>query len=71
MVVLVSQASAVHCRPWETGSDHISPISRNHSEMVKFRARDEEYYKVIGILEDWASRAKIRHPQPEDCSQSR
>ncbi len=60
--VLVTQFSAVHCRHWEIGAEHVSAISRNHSEMVKFKAEDEEYAKVCGIIKAFAKRAKIRKP---------
>lgn len=48
--VLVSKASATHCRPWENGSQDICAIDRTHSEMVKFGPEDHEYEKALGRI---------------------
>lgn len=61
---LVTKSSATRCRPWEDGPEHICPISRSHSDMVKFREHDEEYDKVAQRLSGLARRAVergIRH----------
>lgn len=55
--VLVSKASATHCRPWENGPEHICAINRTHSEMVKFAQEDPEYNKVLGRIKSLAQRA--------------
>lgn len=60
--VLVTQASAINCRRWETGSAYICPISRNHSDMVKFEEEDEEYEKVRGRIRNIVRKAKIHPP---------
>ncbi|KAJ4856987.1 hypothetical protein T069G_07884 [Trichoderma breve] len=55
--VLVSKASATHCRPWEDGPEHICAINRTHSEMVKFSQEDSEYEKVLGRIKSLTRRA--------------
>ncbi|KAH0491908.1 hypothetical protein TgHK011_003310 [Trichoderma gracile] len=55
--VLVSKASATHCRPWENGPEHTCAIHRTHSEMVKFADQDPEYDKVLGRIASLATRA--------------
>ncbi|PTB77013.1 hypothetical protein M440DRAFT_1438697 [Trichoderma longibrachiatum ATCC 18648] len=55
--VLVSKASATHCRPWENGPEHTCAIHRTHSEMVKFADQDPEFDKVLGRINSLASRA--------------
>ncbi|KAL7934394.1 ankyrin repeat-containing domain protein [Trichoderma chlorosporum] len=69
--VLVSKASATHCRPWEDGPEHICAINRAHSEMVKFAEGDPEYDKVLGRINSLAQRAIIarRSPLLPDLSQ--
>ncbi|KAH7012721.1 uncharacterized protein B0I36DRAFT_256250 [Microdochium trichocladiopsis] len=54
---LVTKTSATHCRPWEDGTEHMCPISRSHSEMVKFGEHDAEYDKVVQRLARLAGRA--------------
>ncbi|KAF3057728.1 Ankyrin repeat domain-containing protein 50 [Trichoderma lentiforme] len=62
--VLVSKASATHCRPWEDGPEHICAINRTHSEMVKFSQEDSEYEKVLGRIKSLTRRAiKTRRKQ--------
>lgn len=60
LACLVTKASATHCRPWEDRPEHICPISRSHSEMVKFGEHDAEYDKVVQILAGLARRAMER-----------
>ena len=55
--VLVSKASATHCRPWENGPEHTCAIHRTHSEMVKFADEDPEYDKVLGRIDSLVRRA--------------
>ncbi|KAL7910421.1 ankyrin repeat-containing domain protein [Trichoderma velutinum] len=55
--VLVSKASATHCRPWENGPEHICAINRTHSELVKFTQDDPEYDRVLGRIKSLAQRA--------------
>ncbi|KAK7409433.1 hypothetical protein QQX98_008394 [Neonectria punicea] len=54
---LVTKSSATHCRSWEEGPEHMCPISRSHSEMVKFAEHDAEYDKVVQRLAGLARRA--------------
>ncbi|KAL6826497.1 hypothetical protein V8C40DRAFT_244386 [Trichoderma camerunense] len=55
--VLVSKASATHCRPWENTAEHICAINRTHSEMVKFGQEDPEYDRVLGRIRSLVQRA--------------
>lgn len=55
--VLVTKSSATHCRPWETGPEHICAIQRSHSDMVKFGPQDDEYDKAVGVISSLARRA--------------
>ncbi|OTA02427.1 hypothetical protein A9Z42_0027950 [Trichoderma parareesei] len=55
--ILVSKASATHCRPWESGPEHTCAIHRTHSDMVKFADQDPEYDKVLGRIASLAKRA--------------
>jgi len=54
---LVTKSSATHCRHWEDGPEHLCPIARTHSEMVKFGTHDNEYEKVLQRLIGLARRA--------------
>ncbi|KAL7916598.1 hypothetical protein GGI35DRAFT_46526 [Trichoderma velutinum] len=49
--VLVSKSSATHCREWENGPQFICAINRSHSEMVKFGPEDDEYEKVVELVQ--------------------
>ncbi|KAK6449817.1 hypothetical protein FP744_10006067 [Trichoderma asperellum] len=44
--VLIMKSSAIHCRPWENGAEHICAINRTHSEMVKFGPYDPDYDNI-------------------------
>ncbi|PKK53500.1 hypothetical protein CI102_1943 [Trichoderma harzianum] len=55
--VVVSKASATHCRPWEDRPEYICAINRTHSEMVKFSEEDFEYEKVLGRIKSLTQRA--------------
>ncbi|KAK2591555.1 hypothetical protein QQS21_010748 [Conoideocrella luteorostrata] len=55
--VLVTKASATHCRASEYDSQHQSAIARSHSEMVKYGRHDHEYDKVKVKLQLVAQRA--------------
>jgi hypothetical protein len=44
--VLVDRHSATHGREWESDGQFIQPVNRNHSELVKFSNRDDEYQTV-------------------------
>ncbi|KAK4446083.1 hypothetical protein QBC34DRAFT_486914 [Podospora aff. communis PSN243] len=59
--VLVTKASATHCRPWEDGAEHICAVARTHSNMVKFGPQDHEYDKVRDTLRGLARRALTKH----------
>ncbi|KAK5637257.1 hypothetical protein RRF57_012969 [Xylaria bambusicola] len=54
---LMTRLSATHCRPWEKGEEHVSPVCRTHSEMVKFVPEDHEYDKVRGRIRGLVRRA--------------
>lgn len=43
-VTLVDRFSATHGRPWETDKGFVEPIDRDHSELVKFRHRNDPVY---------------------------
>lgn len=49
--VLVNTSSATHCRPWEDISDHVCPLDRDHSSLVKFSDHDNDYETVLGVLQ--------------------
>ncbi|KAL6697259.1 nacht and ankyrin domain-containing protein [Trichoderma pleuroticola] len=57
--VLVSKASATHCRHGENGPENICAINRTHSEMIKFSQEDPEYDQVLGRIKSLARRAII------------
>ena len=44
----------------EDGSEHLCPIARTHSEIVKFGTHDTEYEKVLQRLKGLARRARRR-----------
>ncbi|KAK1762028.1 hypothetical protein QBC33DRAFT_582006 [Phialemonium atrogriseum] len=60
IAALVTKSSATHCRPWESGPQHICAINRTHSEMVKFGPQDEEYDKAVQRIEGLIRRARSR-----------
>ncbi|KAF2185930.1 hypothetical protein K469DRAFT_664957, partial [Zopfia rhizophila CBS 207.26] len=55
--VLVTMTSATHCRPWEDTQDHVCPIPRDHSNIVRFSANDNDYETVLPILQGMVERA--------------
>ena len=55
--VLVSKASATHCRPWEDTYDHVCPLERDHSDLVKFGPNDKDYDTVLTLLQGMVQRA--------------
>ncbi|OBT66968.1 hypothetical protein VE03_04238 [Pseudogymnoascus sp. 23342-1-I1] len=57
--ILVGQASATHGRPWENEAHHIQAINRAHSQLVKFRANDEVYRRILGTIKEFAKQAVI------------
>ncbi|KAL6408358.1 hypothetical protein AUP68_08215 [Ilyonectria robusta] len=57
--VLVTRASATHCRSWEDGPEHICAVARTHSNMVKFGPEDHEYDKVCQKLKELARQALL------------
>lgn len=59
--VLVTKASATHCRPWEDGVEHICAVARTHSDMVKFGPHDHEYDKTRETLRGLVRRALAKH----------
>ncbi|KAL7803977.1 hypothetical protein V8C43DRAFT_320587 [Trichoderma afarasin] len=71
--VLVSKSSATHCREWENGPQFICAIDRTHSEMVKFRSEDDEYEKVVELIQSLAREARQTRQcrgQIQKCLQS-
>ncbi|KAK3378980.1 hypothetical protein B0T24DRAFT_610459 [Lasiosphaeria ovina] len=73
--VLVTKASATHCRPWEDDPGHICALNRTHSDIVKFAPQDEEYDKALARIRRIIQRALvIRLPNlsksTRDCLQS-
>jgi hypothetical protein len=66
--VLVNKSSATHCRPWENGPEHICPINRTHSDMVKFGLYDHEYEKVLARIQGVARRALVTRRQTSSMS---
>jgi len=68
--VLVTKASATHCRPWEDDSVYTCALNRTHSNMVKFAPQDEEYDKVIARIKGIVHHAlAIRLPHLSESSQ--
>ncbi|RDL34402.1 uncharacterized protein BP5553_07530 [Venustampulla echinocandica] len=62
--ILVGSASATHGRPWENEAHDVQAINRDHSQLVKFKANDEVYERVLGTVKDFvkeASAAKRGH----------
>ncbi|KAH6980866.1 hypothetical protein BKA56DRAFT_485948 [Ilyonectria sp. MPI-CAGE-AT-0026] len=55
--VLVTKSSATHCRPWESGPEHICAIARTHFDMVRFKPQDHEYDNARERLDSLAQRA--------------
>ena len=55
--VLVTTASATHCRPWEDTNDHVCPMQRDHSNLVKFGANDPDYDTILHVLQEMIQRA--------------
>ncbi len=55
--VLVGKPPATHCRPWEESNDYLCPIDRDHSDMVKFSANDNNYDIVLVTLQGMVARA--------------
>lgn len=41
---LVDRSSATHGRPWQRNERFVQPIDRDHSELVKFRNRNDTAY---------------------------
>ncbi|ETS83080.1 hypothetical protein PFICI_04956 [Pestalotiopsis fici W106-1] len=64
-VVFVGSASATHCRPWENEAHHVLGLDRDHSALVKFRSRDQDYTKVRNILQEIVNdQYKLPTPKP-------
>lgn len=55
--ILVGQASATHGRSWENKAHHIQAINRDHSQLVKFRANDDIYRRILGTLKEFSKQA--------------
>lgn len=72
--ILVGQASATHGRSWENKAHHIQAINRTHSQLVKFRANDEVYRRILGTLKEFTKQAatmtrgvQLKEVQSADC----
>lgn len=55
--VLVHSSSATHGRPWESEAHHIQPISKTHSDLVKYSVHDGVYARVLHILQQFTKSA--------------
>jgi hypothetical protein len=55
--VLVHSSSATHGRSWEGEAHHIQPISRTHSDLVKYSIHDGVYQRVLHILQSFTESA--------------
>jgi hypothetical protein len=55
--VLVDRHSATHGREWESDGQFIQPVNRNHSELVKFSNREDEYQTVLRYLSTFRKNA--------------
>jgi hypothetical protein len=55
--VLVDRYSATHGREWESDGQFIQPVNRNHSELMKFSNRDDEYQTVLRYLSTFTKNA--------------
>ncbi len=69
--ILVTKASATHCRNWENGPEHICAINRTHSDMVKFGPEDHEYEKVLQRLKGLVRRALALRNQTRGLNPNR
>lgn len=47
----MSKSSATQCQEWDNESQFICAIDRTHSEMVKFGLEDDEYEKVVELIQ--------------------
>jgi hypothetical protein len=57
--ILVGTASATHGRHWENQAHHVQAINRDHSQLVKFKANDEVYDRVLSTLKDFVEEAFV------------
>jgi hypothetical protein len=55
--VLVHSSSATHGRPWESEAHHIQPISKIHSDLVKYSVYDGAYTRVLHVLQQFTKLA--------------
>ncbi|KAK2608999.1 hypothetical protein QQS21_002479 [Conoideocrella luteorostrata] len=62
--ILVTKASATHCRVSEYDSQYQCAIARSHSDMVKYGCHDHEYAKVKAKLQFVAQRAIATESAP-------
>lgn len=70
--VLVSSSSATHGRPWETDAQYSQAVNRNHSDLVKYSMKDQDYIIVLEHLRESSRSAErvIRFRFPELVSSS-
>ncbi|RDW94780.1 hypothetical protein BP5796_00543 [Coleophoma crateriformis] len=55
--ILVDLRSATHGRRWENQAHHIQAIERDHSQLVKFKANDEVYERVLITIKEFSEKA--------------
>lgn len=71
--VLVTSNSATSCdRVWEDGPEHVYHIQATHSDLVKFRRYDSDYYEVrerfIGICRRARQTVKLAEESRRKCT---
>lgn len=54
---LVTKASATYCRPLEDSEEHICPLPKNHSELVKFDEDEHCCNIVLQKIQNFTKRA--------------
>jgi hypothetical protein len=72
--VLVSSSSATHCRPWETDARYSQLVNRNHSDLVKYSMKDQDYIIDLEHLRESSRSAerviRFRFPELESSRES-
>src|SRR5436305_10605311 len=69
--VLVNSSSATQSRPWETDARYSQAMNRNHSDLVKYSFKDQDYIVVLEYLRVSSRSAKrIIRPRFSEISSS-
>jgi hypothetical protein len=69
--VLVNSSSATQSRPWETDVRYSQAMNRNHSNLVKYSFKDQDYIVVLEHLRVSSREAKrIIRPRFSEISSS-